>query len=1474
MRLVNVNIIGSRTVGGLIGSFSGNSVSNCSVTGSVSSNNNNEIGGLIGNISRGSITNSYARASVSGNNKVGGLIGYASESTITNCYSTGSASTASFFTPGGLIAEIRPAGGSLNILPTTVNNCFWDTETSGNAISAWGTGKTTAEMKTATTFTTATWDFVGETTNGTADIWKMNACVNNGYPAFASQLVENTPISAARCGAGTVNLSTSITTGTVNWYDALTGGNLVGTGFVFTTPSISTTTTYYAEGDGACASAVRTAVVATINAIPAPPTASAQTFCGVTTILSLVATGTDLKWYNNASGGIALAPTLPLTAGGYGAYISQTVNGCESARTPVSVTVNVTPAPTANSQTFCSAATVANLVATGTDLKWYVASSVRSALATTTSLTTGNYYVSQTINGCESGRTIVGVTLINAGVDLTATLTPTATSACTGTITATAPSMPTSYSNLFTANPIGATSTGFNAFWESGSNFIKLTADQTSKKGYLLITDAPTYSGTRPNYLELNFRAFMLDKSGADGFSVNISSDINVNTANNFESGLIGSSNQGVVIRFKTFNQDVVELVYNGTVLATQNVTLEDGNWKDYKLTIKPDNALTLEIAGTIIFGNVTLTGYTNLNPNIAFAARTGGSSNEHIIDDVVIKDLRSYEYSIDNATWQANNVFANQKIGTYMVYGRLPGMTCGDALGSVTVSGVGTVALPIAKAIQVYAGAGTIANLTATGQALQWYESATSGTAVATTTALVSGTTYYVTQTSGTCESPKVAVLAQKISESTQTFCSHTTVASLLSTPATGTTPAWFESASGEIALTPTTALTTGIYYVEQQIPVATTALGSGIHTSIGVTVQADGKIVFVDAPNNAIKRMNANGTNVETLGTGFSNPLGVAIQPNGKIVVANTIDNSIKRMNSDGTNIESFSLSNSPHSVAIQTDGKIVFSIMGGIIGRMNLDGTNIVTLASGLGFIYGIAIQVDGKIIFTDATNNVVKRMDADGNNIVTLGSGFNYPWGIAIQPDGKIIVVDQGNSKIKRMNADGTGIVELANIFARGVAIETDGKIIAATLNKITRVSEATNSNRVAINVVINAGVTPTFNLVSPICAGSTAPTLPTTSTNNITGTWLPATVSNAATATYTFTPTAGQCVSSTTLSVTVKPNYTITASLGANGSISPAGNSTVCEGSNKSYNILPNANYLIVDVLVDGTSVGAVSSYTFNNVTVSHTISASFASGCVTTFGTINQSICQGSSYTFNGVAQTTAGAYLDTLVNFGGCDSILTLNLTISTPVAITSISAPNNPVCGGTKTILTANGVTGTNAFVTWYDGAGGTGNVIDTGLTSPLVDVGTYYAYVTGDCGTVEASITLTGDTENPTLNCPGNVTVDNTIGCTKALVLTSPTFSDNCKVKALSWVMTGATNAASSLTGIRPINGRTFSNGTTTITYTVSDFSNLTNTCSFTVTVKDIIKPTFTSTQPNISQIGCPQNIAIRANASNFF
>jgi hypothetical protein len=152
-------------IGGLVGRNQG-TVSTCYATGSVAGGA--EMGGLVGS-NGGNITNCYSASAVSGSQYLGGLVGI-NYSTISNCYSTGAVSGS--YDLGGLVGSQSGA--------STVNS-FWNTQTSGQTTSAGGTGKTTAQMKTLSTFTSAGWDFVG--------IWSIEEIQTYPYlPALPGDL--------------------------------------------------------------------------------------------------------------------------------------------------------------------------------------------------------------------------------------------------------------------------------------------------------------------------------------------------------------------------------------------------------------------------------------------------------------------------------------------------------------------------------------------------------------------------------------------------------------------------------------------------------------------------------------------------------------------------------------------------------------------------------------------------------------------------------------------------------------------------------------------------------------------------------------------------------------------------------------------------------------------------------------------------------------------------------------------------------------------------------------------------------------------------------------------------------------------------------------------------------------------------------------------------------------------------------------
>jgi hypothetical protein len=188
-------------VGGLLGySYSAtinDCYSNCLVSGT------SIVGGLVGENWNGTISGCYSSSSVSGTGAVGGLVGYNCEAAIRNCCSTGSVKSTEGV--GGLVGAnsrgtisnsyssglVKGTGNYVGGLVESdyrgaIISSFWDIETSDCNTSAGGTPKTTAEMKTQSTFTEAGWDFIGETANGSEDIWAI--CEGRNYPRLVWQI--------------------------------------------------------------------------------------------------------------------------------------------------------------------------------------------------------------------------------------------------------------------------------------------------------------------------------------------------------------------------------------------------------------------------------------------------------------------------------------------------------------------------------------------------------------------------------------------------------------------------------------------------------------------------------------------------------------------------------------------------------------------------------------------------------------------------------------------------------------------------------------------------------------------------------------------------------------------------------------------------------------------------------------------------------------------------------------------------------------------------------------------------------------------------------------------------------------------------------------------------------------------------------------------------------------------------------------
>ncbi len=167
--LEKVDIQGRGYVGGVCGRCYGE-ISNCYVRGKVNGYDNyGYVGGLCGSLTNGTISRSYADVDVRNDSGCGGFCGSNSNGIISECYSKGYVNNAY-------------AGGFCYYNYGTINNCFWDIETSGRSSSSGGTGLATSAMLNLQTYLDAGWDFSED--DGDGANWVL---YEGYYPTLAWQ---------------------------------------------------------------------------------------------------------------------------------------------------------------------------------------------------------------------------------------------------------------------------------------------------------------------------------------------------------------------------------------------------------------------------------------------------------------------------------------------------------------------------------------------------------------------------------------------------------------------------------------------------------------------------------------------------------------------------------------------------------------------------------------------------------------------------------------------------------------------------------------------------------------------------------------------------------------------------------------------------------------------------------------------------------------------------------------------------------------------------------------------------------------------------------------------------------------------------------------------------------------------------------------------------------------------------------------
>lgn len=338
----------------------------------------------------------------------------------------------------GNTAACAGSAVTLTANSTTVTNPVftWYSNAALTNISYVGPSFTTPVLNTNTTYyVTVKGDNKCENAPGNARVITVTVS-----PVPSSPVISSTGTTICFGDATTLTVQNPQTGITYEWYNSATGGNLLFSGTSFTTPILTTNTTYYVQAVGAagCANSTgRTMVMVTVNARPGTTSvaSSAVSVCsGNSAVLNItnIQVGYTYNWYNVATGGNIVGSGSSFNTGAVLAntifYVEAVSGNCVSTtRTQVNVTVLPVPLPPAQvnaaSNTICAGST-ATLSVLNPDpaltYSWFTVSSGGTSIGQGTTLTTPAissttifYVESINASGCSSNtRTPITITVL------------------------------------------------------------------------------------------------------------------------------------------------------------------------------------------------------------------------------------------------------------------------------------------------------------------------------------------------------------------------------------------------------------------------------------------------------------------------------------------------------------------------------------------------------------------------------------------------------------------------------------------------------------------------------------------------------------------------------------------------------------------------------------------------------------------------------------------------------------------------------------------------------------------------------------------------------------------------------------------------------------------------------------------------------------------------------------------------------
>ena len=630
--------------------------------------------------------------------------------TKTSYITVGAAATITSTTSGA-----RCGAGSVTIGATSGGVVRWYDTATGGTLLGTGSNFTTPSISSTTTY-------YAEAFNG---------CISSTRTAVVATVNTIPTITgnpAARCDAGTVTISANPSVGTVTWFDVPSGGTALSTGSVFTTPSISTTTTYYAETTSAegCVS-TRISVVATVNTAPTITSTTPNSRCGAGVVnLSATASSGIINWYTVPVGGTPIAtgnnfnPNLSATTT---YYVDATVGGCTSSRTAVTATINATPTITSTTPASrCDAGSVTlQASASSGTLNWYNTPTGGTSLGTGTSFTTPsisistNFYVESTNGTCTSTRTAV-LASVNLTPSITSTFPSQVCDSGSVTLGAIANSGTINWYNVASGGSVLGTGTSFTT---------------------------PSISTTTTFYAEAV-------NSGCNSVRVPIVATVNSTPSITSTTDLTICGNVGGTLSATTSAGTVYwyTVVSGGTAFATgTSIPVSGGSYTFYAEAVS--NGCTSARVPVVY----TSTPYPVIT-SVSSASRCGNGS---------LTLLASSDFGVVN--WYDSPTGGNLlATGTSFITPPLTNTTSYyvEAVNNncVSTSRVEIVATinhtppPSANANQTFCLGETVGLINVVGSNVVWYDSSIGGNVIPYGTAIVSGTTYYASQTISGCES------------------------------------------------------------------------------------------------------------------------------------------------------------------------------------------------------------------------------------------------------------------------------------------------------------------------------------------------------------------------------------------------------------------------------------------------------------------------------------------------------------------------------------------------------------------------------------------------------------------------------------------------------------------------------------------------------------------------------------------------